>query len=69
MQSSSGVIVRFNLVGIRDDSAFQALESIYECDDPACCGCGCPVFTNRYAYLPEEVAEALLRHVEMHHAS
>jgi hypothetical protein len=68
MKSSSGVLVRFSLMAIRDHPAFHAFESIYECDDPACCGCGCPVFSGRYAYLPEEVAEALLRHVEMHHA-
>jgi hypothetical protein len=68
MRSSSGVLVRFQLMGIHRPG-FHALESIYECDDPACCGCGCPVFCNRYAYLPDEVSEALLFHVELHHAS
>jgi hypothetical protein len=69
IKSSSGVLVRFQLIGMRGHPEFRALESIYECDDPACCGCGCPVFCNRYAYLPEEVSETLLRHVELHHAS
>jgi hypothetical protein len=68
MKSSSGVLVRFNLTALRNDPGFHALESIYECDDPACCGCGCPVFSGRYAYLPDDVAEALFRHVELHHA-
>ena len=69
MKSSSGVLVQFSLMVIRDHPAFHAFESIYECDDPVCCGCGCPVFSGRYAYLPDEIAETLLRHVEMHHAS
>jgi hypothetical protein len=68
MKSSSGALVRFQLLGMRNHPEFHALESIYECDDPACCGCGCPVFCDRYAY-PEEVSEALLCHVELHHAS